>query len=82
MMFRNVLANHLCQDKPRHGADLRFRTNKNRSNQFILECLNRASERYFVARPDNRSSYRGLGGGARDQAKVVAIRVIHNKLWY
>ena len=61
-------------------ADLRFRTHKNRNDQFVLECLDRAAERYFVARPDNRGFHRRFGGRTRDQAKVVTIGIVHNEL--
>ena len=41
-------------------ADNLFGTDKNGNDQLVLERLNRAAERNFVARPGNRSPHRGL----------------------
>jgi hypothetical protein len=64
------------------AANPRLRTRKHRNDQFIFERLDSTSERYFVARPDNRSRDGRHGGRTRDQAKVVTKGIVHNELGY
>ena len=62
------------------AADLVLSAHKDRNDQLILERLNGSAERHLVAWPGDGRSDGRLGVGARDQAEVMAIVVVHDEL--